>query len=210
MATPDTTLHSKCSRGVPGHHAIILLLLLLVLHPLVSTSAFVPASTVCTGSSLSRRAILIRNAAARAGGEVAAIATPFIEDLPIWPVPASIRREEPLGGPEPSYVKFLGLAEVFEAQDGAKLADLFDTDSVLRCVPLFPSFLPPSLPPNINRSLPPSHPVLRHAIRVAMRDDLFIPDPTRSEKVNRFLKDLGSSLHVSWEKSPTQYANLSR
>lgn len=51
---------------------------------------------------------------------------------------------------------------------------------------------------------------LRHAIRVAMRDDLFVPDPTRSEKVNHFLKDLGSSLHVSWEKSPTQYANLSR
>jgi hypothetical protein len=43
-----------------------------------------------------------------------------------------------------------------------------------------------------------------------MREDLFIPDPTRSEKVNRFLKDLGSSLHVCWEKSPTGYANLSR
>ena len=82
---------------------------------------------------------------------MAAIATPFIEDLPIWPVPASIRREEPLGGPEPSYVKFLGLAEVFEAQDGAKLADFFDRDNVFRCVPIFPSFLSPSLPPNINR-----------------------------------------------------------
>ena len=43
-----------------------------------------------------------------------------------------------------------------------------------------------------------------------MRDDLFIPDPTRSEKVNRFLKDMGSSLHVNWEKSPTNYAGLSR
>lgn len=43
-----------------------------------------------------------------------------------------------------------------------------------------------------------------------MRDDLFVPDPTRSEKVNRFLKDLGSSLHVSWERSPTKFGNLSR
>lgn len=43
-----------------------------------------------------------------------------------------------------------------------------------------------------------------------MRDDLFIPDPKRSEKVNRFLKDLGSSLHVSWERSPTGYENLTR
>lgn len=50
----------------------------------------------------------------------------------------------------------------------------------------------------------------RRAIRVAMRDDLFIPDPKRSEKVNRFLKDLGSSLHVSWEWSPTGYGNLTK
>ena len=89
-----------------------------------------------------------RHAAARAG-EVAAIeppTTPFVqpEDLPIWPVPASLRREGPLGGPEPSYIKSLGLAEVFEAHDGPKLAELFDTDSVFRCV--ICSFPPPFLP----------------------------------------------------------------
>ncbi len=43
-----------------------------------------------------------------------------------------------------------------------------------------------------------------------MRDDLFVPDPARSEKVNRFLKDLGSSLHVNWERSPTGYGNLTQ
>lgn len=50
----------------------------------------------------------------------------------------------------------------------------------------------------------------RRAIRVAMRDDLFAPDPTRSAKVNAFLKDLGSSLHVSWERSATNYGNLTQ
>ena len=43
-----------------------------------------------------------------------------------------------------------------------------------------------------------------------MRDDLFVPDPTRSAKVNAFLKDLGSSLHVSWERSATNYGNLTQ
>lgn len=43
-----------------------------------------------------------------------------------------------------------------------------------------------------------------------MRDDLFVPDPTRSEKVNKFLKDLGSSLHVNWERSATGYGNLTQ
>lgn len=45
---------------------------------------------------------------------------------------------------------------------------------------------------------------------MAMRDDLFVPDPTRSAKVNAFLKDLGSSLHVSWERSATNYGNLTQ
>lgn len=43
-----------------------------------------------------------------------------------------------------------------------------------------------------------------------MRDDLFVPDSTRSAKVNAFLKDLGSSLHVSWERSATNYGNLTQ
>jgi hypothetical protein len=132
MAKPDAVLSFKCSRGGPRRDATILLLLLL-LHPLASTSAVVPASTVRTGSGLSRKIVPSRHVAARAG-EVAAIEPPTTPFVPIWPVPASIRREEPLGGPEPSYVKFLSLAEVFEAHDGAKLAELFDTDSVFRCV----------------------------------------------------------------------------
>jgi hypothetical protein len=43
-----------------------------------------------------------------------------------------------------------------------------------------------------------------------MREDLFTPDPKRSEKVNAVLKSLISSCHVSWEKSPTQYATLTK
>lgn len=50
----------------------------------------------------------------------------------------------------------------------------------------------------------------RRAVRVAMREDLFTPDPKRSEKVNAVLKSLISSCHVSWEKSPTQYATLTK
>lgn len=183
MATPDAALPFKCVRGAPRHDAILLLLLLLLLHPLASTSAFVPGPTVRPGSSLSRT-MPIRYAAARAG-EVAAIqapTTPFVDDLPIWPVPASIRREEPLGGPEPSYVKFLGLAEVFEAQDGAKLADLFDTDSVFRCVMLFPVH-PQSPPPASYRPLTCYNPTLlsqaRHTCCDARRLIHPGPDPFR-------------------------------
>jgi hypothetical protein len=50
----------------------------------------------------------------------------------------------------------------------------------------------------------------RRAIRVAMREDLFVPDPRRSDKVNKVLKSLGSSLHVRWDRSPTGYGNLTR
>lgn len=136
MASHDAAQLLQC-RGVP-QHGIIRFFLMLGLF--ASTSAFFvpgPGPTGSTVSSISGRTIPLRHAAARNGGEVAAVeapTAPFVEDVPAWPVPACLRREEPLGGPEPSHVRFLGLAEVFKAQDGIKLADLFDTDSAFRCV----------------------------------------------------------------------------
>jgi hypothetical protein len=61
---------------------------------------------------------------------------PFVDeqDLPVWPVPLSIRREQGLGQGGPTYVKFLSLAELFASQDGEKLAELFDTDGEFRYV----------------------------------------------------------------------------
>jgi hypothetical protein len=101
----------------------------------------------------------------------------------VWQVPPSIRREaQGSSSPPPTKrIEFLSLESLFPGPDGRRLAEAFDGDARFR-----------------------------RAIRVAMRDDLFIPDPTRSEKVNHFLKDLGSSLHVSWERSPTGFGNLTQ
>ena len=41
-----------------------------------------------------------------------------------------------------------------------------------------------------------------------MREDLFVPDDTMSEKANAAIRSLSSSLMVNWKTSPTNYAAL--
>lgn len=50
----------------------------------------------------------------------------------------------------------------------------------------------------------------RTAIRRAIRNDLFVPDPNASDKVNAAISSLSSSLMVNWKTSRTGYASLSR
>jgi hypothetical protein len=60
------------------------------------------------------------------------LVTLYAEDAVIWDVPVGIQRREPPSDLKPNYVIFLGLAEVFQDQDGIKLADLFDADDGFR------------------------------------------------------------------------------
>ena len=48
----------------------------------------------------------------------------------------------------------------------------------------------------------------RTGIRRAMREDLFVPDDTMSDKANAAIRSLSSSLMVNWKTSPTDYAAL--
>ena len=50
----------------------------------------------------------------------------------------------------------------------------------------------------------------RTAIRRAIRDDLFVPDPNASDKVNAAISSLSSSLMVNWKSSRTGYASLTK
>ena len=50
----------------------------------------------------------------------------------------------------------------------------------------------------------------RTAIRRAIRDDLFVPDPKASDKVNAAISSLSSSLMVNWKSSRTGYASLTK
>ena len=102
-----------------------------------------------------------------------------INQIPIWEVPKELRREEEnnlifseKNRSNNPYLNYYSLEDLFSDCDGKDLATLFDESQDFR-----------------------------HSIRLAMRKDLFVPDPTKSAKVNNFIQDINSSLHVKWDRA---------
>jgi hypothetical protein len=50
----------------------------------------------------------------------------------------------------------------------------------------------------------------RTAIRAAMREDMFVPDPSKSDKINTAISSLGCSVMVNWKRSKSGYAALTK
>ncbi len=50
----------------------------------------------------------------------------------------------------------------------------------------------------------------RTAIRAAMREDMFVPDPSKRDKINTAISSLGCSVMVNWKRSKSGYAALTK
>ncbi len=115
----------------------LLLLLLLVLQP---TYGFVPAvrtraSTVsmALGGSSSRSSTAAGSTTAAPAPPDAPFRTP--EEVPVWQVPPSIRREaHGASSPPATRIEFLSLETLFPGPDGQRLAEAFDGDARFRSV----------------------------------------------------------------------------